>query len=169
MVRSSLSVRTLRSSPPPSLSPSPCPVRSPCDTRAYVHANSPAYTYVMHVYQYVHETTKRATFRRACFLRVSAPVGQTNRPAPTSSDQPVRRPLRLRARSLARWLTGHGSLDSRFFPLIWVSRYARVLSAPQVACASGERKSGFISGVALPLGPANRLSSAFSSRLSGRQ
>lgn len=31
-------------------------------------------------------TTKRATFRRACFLRVSAPVGQTKRPAQTSTE-----------------------------------------------------------------------------------
>lgn len=86
----------LRRLPRPRLAP----VRSPCDTRAYIHASPAACTWPVHVYRYVHEATKRATFRRACFLRVSAPVGQTNRPAPTSSNQPVRRPLRLRARSL---------------------------------------------------------------------
>lgn len=31
-------------------------------------------------------TTKRATFRRVCFLRVCAPLGQTNRPTPTSEN-----------------------------------------------------------------------------------
>lgn len=83
----------------------------------------------VYVYRYVHEATKRATFRRACFLRVSAPVGQTNRPAPTSSNQPVRRPLRLRARSL---------LFSLFLSL-WLAFFlslARLASVPSTLAFS---------------------------------
>lgn len=102
----------LRRLPRPRLAP----VRSPCDTRAYVYASPAACTWPMHVYRYVHEATKRATFRRACFLRVSAPVGQTNRPAPTSSNQPVRRPLRLRARSLVPLVLSLSENSLSFFP-----------------------------------------------------
>lgn len=118
-----------RSSPTsPSPSPRAAPVRSPCDTRAYVHASPAACTWPVHVYRYVHEATKRATFRRACFLRVSAPVGQTNRPAPTSSNQPVRRPLRLRAHSLVfSLLLSLSSLS--FFP-------SRLASAPSTLAFS---------------------------------
>lgn len=117
-------------------------VRSPCDTRPYVHASLPPCTWPVHVYRYVHEATKRATFRRACFLRVSAPVGQTNRPTPTSSNQPVRRPLRLR--SLSPRLA---SVSSTLAFSFWFGCRDSP-PAPRLLVQAAKRTSGFISGVA---------------------
>jgi len=69
----------------PSASPSPrAAALAPCTTRSRVYVRARERAGVMRVRVSIHrEATKRATFRRPCFLRVSAPVGQTNRPAPT--------------------------------------------------------------------------------------
>lgn len=143
MVRSSLSVRYFALAPPPSRPPSPCPVRSPCDTRAYVHANSPACVRGACACG----TPVCTRGYKACHVPagVLPPGVRSSGPnQPASPDRPIRRPLRLR--SLADW--------PRYFPRLSLFPFdLDIAITPGTRqrdhCARvAKEKSDFISGVA---------------------